>query len=97
MTPIPVMPYSLIYGERTLRSVANATYQDGVEFLKLAEEIGIQSTVVSYPLEDANRGLLDLKRSKISGEACCRWAVNRISRIQIILINWIIITLLLFG
>jgi len=69
MTPIPVMPYSLIYGERTLRSVANATYQDGVEFLKLAEEIGIQSTVVSYPLEDANRGLLDLKRSKISGEA----------------------------
>ena len=69
MTPIPEMPYRLIYGERTLRSVANATYQDGVEFLKLAEEIGIQSTVVAYPLEDANRALLDLKRSKISGEA----------------------------
>jgi propanol-preferring alcohol dehydrogenase len=69
MTPIPEMPYRLIYGERTLRSVANATYQDGVEFLKLAEEIGIQSTVVCYPLQEANRALLDLKRSKISGEA----------------------------
>ena len=39
------MAYDLIYGERTLRSVANATYQDGVEFLKLAAEIPIHATI----------------------------------------------------
>jgi alcohol dehydrogenase, propanol-preferring len=69
LTPIPEMPYSLIYGERTLRSVANATYQDGVEFLELAAQIPIQATVSLYPLEEANQALLDLKRSAINGEA----------------------------
>ncbi len=63
------MPYSLIYGERTLRSVANATYQDGVEFLALAAEIPIKATVNLYPLEAANQALLDLKHSRINGEA----------------------------
>ena len=69
MSDIPEMPYRLLYGERTLRSVANATYQDGVEFLRIASEMGIQSTVAIYPLEDANQALLDLKHSKINGEA----------------------------
>jgi len=69
MTPIPEMPYALIYGERTLRSVANATYQDGVEFLRLAPEIPIRSTVAVYALEDANLALLDMKHSRINGEA----------------------------
>jgi propanol-preferring alcohol dehydrogenase len=69
MSPIPEMPYHLIYGERTLRSVANATYQDGVEFLRLAVEIRLQTTVSLYPLEDANRALIDLKNSRINGEA----------------------------
>jgi propanol-preferring alcohol dehydrogenase len=69
MSNIPEMPYHLIYGERTLRSVANATYQDGVEFMKLAVEIPIVATTQSYTLEDANRALLDLKQSRINGEA----------------------------
>ncbi len=69
MSPIPEMPYRLIYGERTLRSVANATYQDGVAFLQLAAEIGIQADVVRYPLEQANQALLDLKHSRLVGEA----------------------------
>jgi propanol-preferring alcohol dehydrogenase len=69
MTPIPEMPYALIYGERTLRSVANATYQDGVEFMRLAAEIPIHATTRIYPLEEANRALLDLKHSRIKGEA----------------------------
>ncbi len=69
MSPIPEMAYELIYGERTLRSVANATYQDGVEFLALAAEIPIQATVSRYPLEAANQALLDLKHSRINGEA----------------------------
>ena len=69
MSPIPEMPYDLIYGERTLRSVANATYKDGEEFLKLAAEIPVQATVNTYSLEDANQALQDLKHSRINGEA----------------------------
>ena len=68
-SPIPEMPYKLIYGERTLRSTANATYQDGVEFLRLAAEIPVRATTSLYPLEDANQALLDMKHSRINGEA----------------------------
>ncbi len=69
MSDIPSFPYKTIYGERTLRSVANATYRDGVEFLDLAVKAGIQSTVNTYPLKDANQALRDLKASKFNGEA----------------------------
>lgn len=69
MSDLPSMPYQLIYGERTLRSVANATYQDGVDFLKLAAEIPVRATTSSYDLGDANQALLDLKHSRINGEA----------------------------
>ncbi|MEW6718592.1 MAG: zinc-dependent alcohol dehydrogenase family protein [Chloroflexota bacterium] len=69
MSPLPEMPYELIYGERTIRSVANATFQDGVEFLRLAVEIPIRSTVQRYSLEEANRALDDLKHSRFNGEA----------------------------
>ncbi len=69
MSPIPEMPYRLIYGERTLRSVANATYQDGVAFLKLAAEIPIRATVQTYPFEEANGALQDLKASRVEGAA----------------------------
>ncbi len=69
LSPIPELPYGLIYGERTLRSVANATCQDGVEFLKLAAEIPLHSTVNLYPLEHVNQALLDLKYSRFSGQA----------------------------
>ncbi|MBT3388939.1 MAG: zinc-dependent alcohol dehydrogenase family protein, partial [Chloroflexi bacterium] len=67
MSPIPEMPYDLIYAERTLRSVANATYQDGVELLDLAMEIPIQATTQQYALPDANRALFDLKYSRFNG------------------------------
>ena len=69
MTPIPKLPYSLIYGERTLRSVANATRQDGIEFLELAAHIPLHANVSLYALQDANRALRDLKDSRINGEA----------------------------
>lgn len=72
MSPIPQMPYSLIYGERTLRSVANATYQDGVEFLRLAAEIPVRADTQVYRLEEARRALDDLKHSRIRGEAVLR-------------------------
>jgi len=72
MSPIPEMPYKLIYGERTMRSVANATYQDGIDFLQLAVEIPLHATVEMYPLEDANRALSDVKHSRVNGEAVLR-------------------------
>lgn len=68
-SPIPEMPYSLIYGERTLRTVANATYQDGVEFLRLAADLPVVASVALYPLSDCNQALLDMKHSRINGEA----------------------------
>ena len=67
MSPIPEMEYALIYGERTLRSVTKATFQDGVEFLHLAAEIPIRVSMKLYELEDANQALVDLKRSRIDG------------------------------
>lgn len=69
MSNFPEMPYALLHGERTLRSVANATYQDGVDFLKLAAEIPIKPAVTLYPLAEANLALQDMKNSAIDGEA----------------------------
>jgi len=69
MSDIPSFAYQTIYQERTLRSVANATYQDGVEFLKVASEIPITSTVSLYTLEQAEQALMDLKHSRLNGEA----------------------------
>ncbi len=69
MTPIPEMPYDLLYFERTLRSVANSTRQDAIELLKLAEEIPIRTTVTTFPLEEANEVLQAMKESKINGDA----------------------------
>jgi propanol-preferring alcohol dehydrogenase len=69
MSPIPEMDYQLVYGERTVRSVTNATYHDGVEFLALAEQIPIRSDVSIYTLGAANQALLDLKYSRLNGEA----------------------------
>lgn len=73
-SPIPQLPYALIYGERTLRSVTNATRQDGLEFLQLAAEIPLPASVTEYPLEDANEALLDVKNSSLNGQAVLRVA-----------------------
>jgi propanol-preferring alcohol dehydrogenase len=67
MSPFPEMPYRLLYGERSLRSVTNATRRDGREFLDLAVAIPVRATVRAYPLEEANAALLDLKKSRIRG------------------------------
>ena len=69
MSDIPSLPYQLIYGERTLRSVANATYQDGVDFLKLAAQIPIRPETTLFPLAEANQALLAVKESCLRGEA----------------------------
>jgi len=70
MTPIPEIDYvKYLYHERTLRSVANATRQDGEELLRIAPEIPIRTTTRVFPLEEANRTLQLLKAGKISGAA----------------------------
>jgi propanol-preferring alcohol dehydrogenase len=70
MSPIPEMDYvKYLYHERTLRSVANATRQDGNDLLKIAAKIPIKTTTQIFPLEEANKALQLLKASKIDGAA----------------------------
>ncbi len=66
---IPSFPYSKLWGERQIRSVANATRRDGEEFLALAMAARLRSTVTVYPLNQANAALGDLKHSRFNGEA----------------------------
>lgn len=67
MSDIPSFSYDLLYGERILRSVANLTRQDGEEFLKLAPKVPIHTAVTTYPLEQANTALEDLRKGRFSG------------------------------
>ena len=69
MTPIPSFEYSLLYHERTIRSVANSTRQDAMDFLRIAAEIPVKTRVEVFPLADANRALQLLKGSTIDGGA----------------------------
>lgn len=69
MSPIPSFDYNLLYQERIIRSVANNTREDGRDFLRIAAEIPIHTTVTSYPLRDANRALNDLKSDRVNGAA----------------------------
>jgi len=62
---IPAFPYPLLWEERGLRSVANVTHRDAVEFLELAAAIPIRTVVRPYPLTDANAALADLAAGQI--------------------------------
>jgi len=57
MSDIPSFPYELLWGERVLRSVANLTRQDGLEFLELAPRVPVRSSGTAFPLEEANRAI----------------------------------------
>ncbi len=69
MSDIPAFPYSLLWGERVLRSVANLTRADGVEFLALAPAVPVRTQVTVYPLAAAQRGLDDLRAGRLVGAA----------------------------
>ncbi len=69
MSPIPSFPYEVLYGERTVRSVMNYTRKDAEEFLALAARIPVRAEIESWPLEDANRALLAVKRGEVRGAA----------------------------
>jgi len=69
MSDIPTFPYAILWEERQLVSVANLTRQDGLDFLKLAPEIGIVTKTTTYPLEQANEALADLRAGRFEGAA----------------------------
>lgn len=69
MSDIPSFPYSILWGERQVCSVANLTRRDGEEFLPLAAQIPVETTVTRYPLEQANEALDDLRHGRFSGAA----------------------------
>jgi len=80
MTDIPSFPYRLIYGERTLLSVANVTRRDAEEFMRLAAEIPVRTEVRVYPFSEANLALRDLKSGAVGGAAVLAVAQETQSR-----------------
>jgi len=69
MSDIPAMPYSLLWGERSIRSVANLTRRDGVEFLELAGRIPVETQVETFALAAANDALDRLRKGALTGAA----------------------------
>jgi propanol-preferring alcohol dehydrogenase len=69
MSDIPSFPYSDLWGERQIKSVANLTRRDGEDFLHLAQKAGVKAEVAPYKLEEANRALSDLRNGKLQGAA----------------------------
>ncbi len=76
MSAIPELPYELLYGERTLRSVTHCTRRDAEEFLRLAGEIPVRTEVEVLRLEEANVALQRLKRREVRGAAVLRVREN---------------------
>jgi alcohol dehydrogenase, propanol-preferring len=69
MSDIPSFPYAILWGERTLRSVANLTRRDASEFLALAPEVPIETQVDPFPLSQANEALAALRNGRVRGAA----------------------------
>ena len=72
MSDIPSFPYSILWGERQIVSVANLTRKDGVEFFKAAAQADIQTHTTVFPLEQANEALACLRDGKLVGAAVLR-------------------------
>lgn len=72
MSDIPAFPYRLLWGERTVRSVANLTRKDGEAFMQLADRMHLDARPVPYPLARANEALEDLRRGAFEGAAVLR-------------------------
>jgi len=69
MTDIPSIPYELLWGERVIRSVANLTRDDGVQFFDRLASLRIRTQRAVYPVERANEALADLRNGRITGTA----------------------------
>lgn len=73
MSDIPSFPYSLLWGERTIRSVANLCRADGHEFFELIERVRIETHVKEFRLEDVNDALAQFRQGEIAGAAVIRF------------------------
>jgi propanol-preferring alcohol dehydrogenase len=69
MSDIPSFHYEILWGERTVRSVANLTRRDGEEFMALAPQVPVETQVQVYPLSEANLALDDLRHGRVHGAA----------------------------
>jgi alcohol dehydrogenase, propanol-preferring len=69
MSDIPGFPYEILWGERVVRSVANLTRRDGIEFMQMAATAAIQTEVQTFPLAQANEALAALRLGRIHGAA----------------------------
>ncbi len=69
MSDIPAFPYRLLWGERVLRSVANLTRQDGLDFFERVGRLAIRTSVAAFPLRDANQALRRLREGTLEGAA----------------------------
>jgi propanol-preferring alcohol dehydrogenase len=69
MSDIPSFPYALLWGERTVRSVANLTRADARELLQLASAVRLRVSTSTYPLERAGEALADLREGRLEGAA----------------------------
>jgi alcohol dehydrogenase, propanol-preferring len=69
MSDIPAFPYSLLWEERVIRSVANLTRRDGEEFLRLAPQVPVRTDVKVFPLEGAGDALEQLRHGQFTGAA----------------------------
>ena len=72
MSDIPSFPYEILWGERSLRSVANLTRADGEEFMRIAPSVPVRARVQEYALADANHALSDLRGGRVRGAAVLR-------------------------
>jgi alcohol dehydrogenase, propanol-preferring len=69
MSDIPTFPYELLWGERSMSSVANLTRQDGHEFMEIASRFPLNLQVTSYPLEEVNLALQAIRDGSLVGSA----------------------------
>jgi alcohol dehydrogenase, propanol-preferring len=69
MSAIPKFPYNILWGERTISSVANLTRQDGLEFFQIAAKAGVKTRFQKFHLTEANDALLQLRDGKLQGAA----------------------------
>lgn len=69
MSDIPSFPYSDLWEERSIESVANLTRRDGTDFMQLAPEVPVKTQVTTYPLTEANKALKDLRAGNFDGSA----------------------------
>lgn len=69
MSPIPSFPYDLLWGERSIRSVANLTRRDGEEFFRLADQVPLEISATVFPRARAEEALTEVRSGRVRGAA----------------------------